>query len=360
MAVEMFIIILIDWLRRPILPMYWRTIFNALKKYPQDTGLVYSPTVLERFAGKTLNCLTPPYWQNKIGQYSLIEDYDRGNHMNTCVSLFKKHMLSYDSYSFIKHHPEEEEPVILPHSVKRILAVELQRVIHEDGRQLTRGTKTLERNQVGPEFSWINETQNHTDTILMWHIATWYCNIFDKEINSDAHKAATALSGYCAYLVAFLPEILPGKSKNTMRVLQSVLRQARRSMSPEDEEDERSRLQQVLHKAKDLGRTRMTKEEKERAIQGCEISGHSLTTFQKGVKLGKQLFQLQDRTVLEGDGRVLGRDRPVHRTFRFQGNCGCACRSAGARRGVPDASLGLALRRWHPETGWATRRGLTR
>ena len=145
-----------------------------------------------------------------------------------------------------------------------------------------------------------------------------------------------------------------------MRVLQSVLRQARRSMSPEDEEDERSRLQQVMHKAKDLGRTRMTKEEKERAIQGCEISGHSLTTFQKGVKLGKQLFQLQDRTVLEGDGRVLGRDRPVHRTFRFQGNCGCACRSAGARRGVPDASLGLALRRWHPETGWATRRGLTR
>ena len=76
--------------------------------------------------------------------------------------------------------------------------------------------------------------------------------------------------------MAFLPEILPGKSKNTMRVLQSVLRQARRSMSPE-EEDERSGLQQVLHKAKDLlGRTRMTKEEKERAIQGCEISGHSL------------------------------------------------------------------------------------
>ena len=204
-------------------------------------------------------------------------------------------MLSYDSYSFIKHHPEEEEPVILPHSVKRILAVELHRVLDEDGRQLTRGTKTLERNQVGPEFSWINETQNHTDTILMWHIATWYCNIFDKEINSDAHKAATALSGYCAYLVAFLPEILPGKSKNTMRVLQSVLRQARRSMSPEDEEDERSRLQQVLHKAKDLlGLTRMLKEEKESAIQRCEISGDSLTTFQKGVKLGKQLIdQLQ-------------------------------------------------------------------
>jgi len=55
--------------------------------------------------------LTPPYWQNSIGQYSLIEDYDRRNNMNACVSLFKKHMLSYVSYSFIKHHPEEEEPV---------------------------------------------------------------------------------------------------------------------------------------------------------------------------------------------------------------------------------------------------------
>ena len=61
-------------------------------------------------------------------------------------------------------------------------------------------------------------------------------------------------------------------------------------MSPE-EEDERSGLQQVLHKAKDLlGRTRMTKMEKERAIQRCEISGNSLLTFQKGVKLGKQLI----------------------------------------------------------------------
>ncbi|RLM80263.1 hypothetical protein C2845_PM12G09300 [Panicum miliaceum] len=174
LAVEMFIVVLVDWLqRRPMLPMYWRTIFNALKKYPEDTKLVYSPTVLEWFVGKTLNCLTPPYWQNKIGQYSLLEDYDRRDHMNTC------------------------------------------------------------------------EAQNHTDAILMWHITTWYCNIFDKGIISDHREAATALSGYCAYLVAFLPEILPGESKNTMRVLQSVLGQARRS--------------------------------------------DSLTTFQKGVKLGKQL-----------------------------------------------------------------------
>ena len=54
-AAEVFINVLIDWLqRRPILPMYWRTLFNALKKYPQDTGLVYSPTVLELFVGKLL------------------------------------------------------------------------------------------------------------------------------------------------------------------------------------------------------------------------------------------------------------------------------------------------------------------
>ena len=54
-AVKVFIIVLVEWLqRRPILPMYWRTIFNALKKYPQDTGLVYSPTVLEWFVGKLL------------------------------------------------------------------------------------------------------------------------------------------------------------------------------------------------------------------------------------------------------------------------------------------------------------------
>ncbi|KAF8691519.1 hypothetical protein HU200_040666 [Digitaria exilis] len=106
-AVALFITILVDFIqRRPLLPMYRRTILNALQNYPEDRGLVYSPTVtewfVERFPG--INCLTPPYWKNKIGQYSLMEDYDRPNHMTACVSWFKKHMLSHTSYGFITHH----------------------------------------------------------------------------------------------------------------------------------------------------------------------------------------------------------------------------------------------------------------
>ncbi|RLM58460.1 uncharacterized protein C2845_PM18G07500 [Panicum miliaceum] len=74
-------------------------------------------------------------------------------------------------------------------------------------------------------------------------------------------------------------------------VLQQVLQETETKMSTEED---RTRLQQLLQKAKGLlGITRLSMAEKLRKIQGIRPSQDdtSLTTFEKGIKLGQKLMQ---------------------------------------------------------------------
>nr|CAB3471327.1 unnamed protein product [Digitaria exilis] len=95
----------------------------------------------------------------------------------------------------------------------------------------------------------------------------------DDDLLKKSHEVATALSRYCAYLVAFHPELLPEHSLNTITL-----------------------LQQVLKEAKDLlGSTRSSMEKNDK-IQGLQLPGDegdsSLNTFQKGIKLGRRLADM--------------------------------------------------------------------
>lgn len=173
--------------------------------------------------------------------------------MKAFIAWCKVHVLSQVSYSFIKHHPVEEEDVSIPDGVKR------------------------------------QETLTHT--ILIWHIATCYCDMYQPLLEEEMHQSqedmlleerstgyrrvATMLSRYCAYLVAFLPELLPEHSLTAKVVLQEVLQQ------PKD----------LL-----VARTRMCMEAKRTKIQQLEmpedVSG--MNTFEKGVWLGKQLETKSD------------------------------------------------------------------
>ncbi|CAN6374284.1 unnamed protein product [Urochloa humidicola] len=222
-----------------------------------------------------------------------MEDYDHRSSKKSITAWCKVQLLSKASYSFIKHHPEEQEDVSIPDSLKRLVARTLRDI---NSGPPTIGTRSLRldgdnRSQLH-DLSWTCRQETFTHTILIWHIATCYCDMSQpleeetaqsldedmsqslKEPSTGYRKVATTLSRYCAYLVAFLPELLPEHSLTAKAVLQHVLQESKDQ----------------------LGTTRMTMEAKRTRIQQLELpqDESSLTTFQKGVRLGRQLEKLRD------------------------------------------------------------------
>ncbi|KAF8687509.1 hypothetical protein HU200_043205 [Digitaria exilis] len=269
---------------RPVVPKYWPPIRFAFLHYSRATERVFRPLIwrhIHNVDNHSWNWTQQqPYWRNKIGQYSLIQDYDRRSTKRSFVSWIKNFMLSQVSYSFIKHHPVSEEDVRVPDIVRELVARSLQSI----GGPPTNGSCCLKRNKNidFDDWAWTLRQETHTHTILIWHIATCYCEMFplagastcdDDDLLKKSHEVATALSRYCAYLVAFHPELLPEHSLNTITL-----------------------LQQVLKEAKDLlGSTRSSMEKNDK-IQGLQLPGDegdsSLNTFQKGIKLGRRLADM--------------------------------------------------------------------
>uniref|UniRef100_A0A453MT47 Uncharacterized protein n=2 Tax=Aegilops tauschii subsp. strangulata TaxID=200361 RepID=A0A453MT47_AEGTS len=228
------------------------------------------------------------YWRNKIGQYSILQDYDRRRSpKKALVAWFHRIVLSQPSYRFIKHLPVEEDQVDMLEldNMRELVANTLRDI---DGPP-TNGTRSLKinmgkinratRNRDSPGYDWLwtCKQETHTDAILIWHIATCYCDmtpISDDPLVKWHHEVAKALSRYCAYLVAFLPEFLPEHSLTTKQVFQRVLQEAQQ----------------------ELGEKPMKEEEKRTKIRGLQLPDQheQRTTFHKGIHLGRQLEMLSD------------------------------------------------------------------
>lgn len=203
----------------PGLPTYWHPIKHARLFYKTAaTDRVLSLLNVDpRSQSSTTNRIA--YWRNKMGQYSIIEDYDRRSVKKICIAWFKENMLSQISRvsSFILHHPEKEEEVSVPDSVRIFVALALQ----DMNGGPTNGTRTLQRNRHGirDDLTWTctPSVASHTHTILIWHIATCYCDMSLESERpwSPSYEVATTLSRYCAYLVAFAPDLLPESSFQT-------------------------------------------------------------------------------------------------------------------------------------------------
>ncbi|OEL27168.1 hypothetical protein BAE44_0011814 [Dichanthelium oligosanthes] len=74
-------------------------------------------------------------------------------------------------------------------------------------------------------------------TVLVWHIATIIVEVShpsqppSDDLQEDHKIAATHLSRYCAYLVAFCPELLPGDGEWYKKLYRDVKRDADRVMA---------------------------------------------------------------------------------------------------------------------------------
>ena len=105
----------------------------------------------------------------------------------------------------------------------------IARTLRVSDGHLSNGAFSLRRNaQCG--LLWACQQDYHTSTMLIWHIATEYCDVaqsFGREEQGDVslpdRTVAITLSRYCAYLMAFAPELLPDEELDS-RIIFEVVR----------------------------------------------------------------------------------------------------------------------------------------
>ncbi|KAL8139452.1 hypothetical protein V2J09_005473 [Rumex salicifolius] len=125
--------------------------------------------------------------------------------------------------------------VALSSEVKQAIVASLLPHVQDEALPLSRGTATITRHQLSEAISRSCEWETDAQVILVWHIATSFCELFQPAKNTDDpdHEhflVATQLSKYCAHLVCFAPELLPGRQYTTELDFDTAVKQARYNM----------------------------------------------------------------------------------------------------------------------------------
>jgi hypothetical protein len=237
------------------------------------------------------------YWQHKLGQYSLLESISYNRFWihyfkcmkfswSICSCLFLVDITTVMrpiNYRQWRVGKKPGKPVELPAEVKEALLCSLKRA---DGK-LANGKSSLVANgaenllwacerRMHSDTSWSWKKENQTHLILTWHIATCYCEMAtlkymcpNEGTKLKIHlNVATRLSKYCAYLVISAPKLLPGHHHDTECVFDAVAGEATKFLQSSGDKYEAMR----------------------------NLADSEDTIFQSGVKLGKQLEEIQDVT----------------------------------------------------------------
>ncbi|KAF8732694.1 hypothetical protein HU200_015027 [Digitaria exilis] len=118
---------------------------------------------------------------------------------------------------------------VVPNNLKQSITEYL--VEHERRRgsagygHLTNGKSALERNNLSSRLLWACNRDSVAEVILTWHIATTILEVkcapqTIEEVGLS--RVATRLSKYCAYLVAFHPDLLPDYQEKAELVFQDM------------------------------------------------------------------------------------------------------------------------------------------
>ena len=132
--------------------------------------------------------------------------------------------------------------------------------------------------------------------ILMWHIATCYCELAQQQQHDDGggdddeknHRVAMALSKYCVYLVISAPRLLPGRSDTTKKLYAGVRDVAIWSVKQSTTTGDKKKLQAM--ESFDPAKYRDYYENKSGMYNAdrCVSAGFS-AIYEAGVVLGKGL-----------------------------------------------------------------------
>jgi hypothetical protein len=136
-------------------------------------------------------------------------------------------------------------------------------------------------------YSWALKGLSQLEVMLIWHVATEYCDISGRPTRRDDDERGIAvnLSRYCAYLIVSVPDLLPYHKGDIEEMAKKVM----------EERTELSELgSEIYDEMKDL--------------EGTGEEDDPRKIFQKGVKLGRQLEKMADGNPWGGSARFLGQD----------------------------------------------------
>ncbi|KAI4973028.1 hypothetical protein ZWY2020_010459 [Hordeum vulgare] len=176
--------------------------------------------------------------------------------------------------------------VSLPKQAKSLI---MERLFSSAGSPapLSNGQYVLDCRPQERDLSWFCESDSIAEVILTWHIATSLlempCRQGQEEMPWDDHKVVAArLSKYCAYLVAFHPELLPDDLEGTKHAYKVMKKDLKDTLGCWDYyfAPERDRYDKMMAEA--------ARSENE-AWPDCRQG--KMNVVQKGAILGKMLIE---------------------------------------------------------------------
>lgn len=226
-----------------------------IRSYVNKPGLQRSGCFPHRVIGFLLRLEVLRPWTGRLGQYSLLQNCSKTRKSPT-------NCLHYVTLSLVDKAKQGRKRGNLVKVSRQVKQAIVDSLIESDGR-LTNGVRSLRKNGVHEQLSWACDGEV-TQTILVWHIATAicknqldlamakngqmsglskvasclskYCACKDDQLAksnkqppelSEEDRAtitadstvATSLSQYCAYLIAFAPDLLPDHSFDSASIL---------------------------------------------------------------------------------------------------------------------------------------------
>ncbi|KAL6606311.1 hypothetical protein ACP70R_041964 [Stipagrostis hirtigluma subsp. patula] len=190
----------------------------------------------------------------------------------------------------------------VPKEAKKAIMQRLLKV-KEDAAPPSNGMSVLmseEHHERGAALSWACESASIADVILTWHIATALLEAkhpLPKHTQPGAsRKVATAMSGYCAYLVAFHPELLPDDKDGTEHLYKEMKKELKKEMGcwgyycppPRDLYDKLMDIAGWRHGEAATPRRKGARWGK--LMEVAERDEEPTTVLHKGAKLGKILI----------------------------------------------------------------------
>ncbi|XBH93540.1 hypothetical protein VPH35_084444 [Triticum aestivum] len=193
--------------------------------------------------GLLLRLKTLQPWEGKLGQYSLLQHYDGTRRASTCL-----YFMTLCLVDKAKKGRKRGKLVKLSRQVKKAIVDSLL----ESKGDLTNGTRSLQKAGVYGRLSWACSPGDGmvTHTILVWHVATTICKQLEPATlgNDDKQRSQVAsdLSGYCAYLVAFAPDLLPDHSFDAESMLDKCIKEACKLDLPRGAKKMKSKCEELM------------------------------------------------------------------------------------------------------------------